>query len=189
VRVLLTGGAGFVGRSVHDQLATAGHAIRVFDRVLDRHDDLIDHDRLAAPGAVDVVEAEGGDRSCGLTAPDGRQLFAVCLRRRIDAARIERCRLRYQFGTQLSAADRAQRVETPSLKIVPPARRRTNNAVLGAGVPTFAIHDHRRGVQEPGDAHFSCHPKHHRRSVIILLRVPVDVTDVDRQGRPWRPDG
>jgi dTDP-L-rhamnose 4-epimerase len=48
VRVLLTGGAGFVGRSVHDQLATAGHAIRVFDRVLDRQDNLIDHDRLAA---------------------------------------------------------------------------------------------------------------------------------------------
>jgi dTDP-L-rhamnose 4-epimerase len=48
VRVLLTGGAGFVGRSVHDQLATAGHAIHVFDRVLDREGDLIDHDRLAA---------------------------------------------------------------------------------------------------------------------------------------------
>jgi dTDP-L-rhamnose 4-epimerase len=48
VRVLLTGGAGFVGRSVHDQLASTGHAIRVFDRALDRRDDLIDHDRLAA---------------------------------------------------------------------------------------------------------------------------------------------
>jgi hypothetical protein len=51
--------------------------------------------------------------------------------------------------------------------------------VLGAGVPTFAMDDHRGGVQEPGDAHFSCHPKRHRRSVIVLQRVPVDVTDVD----------
>jgi hypothetical protein len=88
------------------------------------------------PYVAEPVLARHHDRSCGLTAPDGRQLFAACLRRRIDAARIECCRVRYQFGTQLSAADRAQRVETPSLKIVPPARRRTNNAALGAGVPS-----------------------------------------------------
>lgn len=48
MKVLLTGGAGFIGRSVHDQLAAAGHAIRVFDRALDQRDDIIDHDRLAA---------------------------------------------------------------------------------------------------------------------------------------------
>jgi dTDP-L-rhamnose 4-epimerase len=48
VRVLLTGGAGFIGRAVHDQLAAAGETVRVFDRVLDRRDDIIDHDRLAA---------------------------------------------------------------------------------------------------------------------------------------------
>jgi dTDP-L-rhamnose 4-epimerase len=48
VRVLLTGGAGFIGRAVHDQLAAAGDTIRVFDRVLDRRDDIINHDRLAA---------------------------------------------------------------------------------------------------------------------------------------------
>jgi dTDP-L-rhamnose 4-epimerase len=48
VKVLLTGGAGFVGRAVHDQLAVAAHAVRVFDRILDRRDDITDHDRLAA---------------------------------------------------------------------------------------------------------------------------------------------
>ena len=51
MKVLLTGGAGFVGRPVHDQLAAAGHTIRVFDRVLDERDDLTDHDRLLAAAA------------------------------------------------------------------------------------------------------------------------------------------
>jgi dTDP-L-rhamnose 4-epimerase len=56
VKVLLTGGAGFVGRSVHDQLTVAGHTIRVFDRVLDRRNDIIDHDRLgAAASGCDAV--------------------------------------------------------------------------------------------------------------------------------------
>ena len=48
MKVLLTGGAGFIGRVVHDQLAAAGDTIQVFDRILDRRDDIIDHDRLAA---------------------------------------------------------------------------------------------------------------------------------------------
>ncbi|HMI33065.1 MAG TPA: NAD(P)-dependent oxidoreductase, partial [Propionibacteriaceae bacterium] len=48
MKVLLTGGAGFIGRAVHDQLAAAGHAVRIFDRILDRRDNVTDHDRLAA---------------------------------------------------------------------------------------------------------------------------------------------
>jgi dTDP-L-rhamnose 4-epimerase len=48
VKVLLTGGDGFIGRPVHDQLAAAGHSVRVYDRAIDRRDDIIDHDRLAA---------------------------------------------------------------------------------------------------------------------------------------------
>jgi dTDP-L-rhamnose 4-epimerase len=56
VKVLLTGGAGFLGRAVHDQLAAAGHTIHVFDHVLDRRDDITDHDRLlAAASACDAV--------------------------------------------------------------------------------------------------------------------------------------
>jgi dTDP-L-rhamnose 4-epimerase len=56
VKVLLTGGAGFVGRAVHDQLAAAGHEIRVFDRILDRQDDITDHDRLAtAASGCDTI--------------------------------------------------------------------------------------------------------------------------------------
>jgi dTDP-L-rhamnose 4-epimerase len=56
VKILLTGGAGFVGRAVHDQLVVAGHAIRVFDRILDRRDDITDHDRLAtAASGCDTV--------------------------------------------------------------------------------------------------------------------------------------
>ena len=66
-------------------------------------------------GAIDVVEAEGGYGSSGLPAPDCRQLLAVCLRCRIGIARIQRGRLRHQFGMQVSAAHRAQRVEAPSV--------------------------------------------------------------------------
>jgi dTDP-L-rhamnose 4-epimerase len=42
------GGDGFIGRPVHDQLAEAGHPVRVYERAIDRRDDIIDHDRLAA---------------------------------------------------------------------------------------------------------------------------------------------
>jgi dTDP-L-rhamnose 4-epimerase len=56
VKVLLTGGAGFVGRAVHDQLAVAGYPARVFDRILERRDDITDHDRLAtAASGCDTV--------------------------------------------------------------------------------------------------------------------------------------
>jgi dTDP-L-rhamnose 4-epimerase len=56
MKVLLTGGAGFVGRAAHDQLAAAGHEIRVFDRILDRRNDITDHDRLAtAASGCDTV--------------------------------------------------------------------------------------------------------------------------------------
>jgi dTDP-L-rhamnose 4-epimerase len=57
MKVLLTGGAGFIGRSVHDQLRVAGHQVRVFDRALDPKDDILDHDRLrgAAAGCNAVI--------------------------------------------------------------------------------------------------------------------------------------
>jgi dTDP-L-rhamnose 4-epimerase len=56
VKVLLTGGAGFIGRPVYDQLNAAGHIIRVFDRALDVRDDIVDHDRLtAAANGCDAV--------------------------------------------------------------------------------------------------------------------------------------
>ena len=56
MKVLLTGGAGFIGRPVYDQLNAAGHIIRVFDRALDVRDDIVDHDRLtAAANGCDAV--------------------------------------------------------------------------------------------------------------------------------------
>jgi dTDP-L-rhamnose 4-epimerase len=56
VKVLLTGGAGFIGRAVHDQLRATGHKVQVFDRALDAGDDILDHDRLrAAASGCDAV--------------------------------------------------------------------------------------------------------------------------------------
>jgi dTDP-L-rhamnose 4-epimerase len=56
VNVLLTGGAGFIGRPVHDQLIAAGHVVHLFDRELDPRDDITDHDRLwAAARDCDAV--------------------------------------------------------------------------------------------------------------------------------------
>jgi hypothetical protein len=43
---------------------------------------------------------------------------------------------------------------------------------------TFAIDDHRRGVQEQRDARLGCHPEQHRRPVVVVPRV-IDVTDID----------
>ncbi len=55
--ILVTGGAGFIGRAVHDQLETASQTVRIFDRVLDAGDDILDHDRLlrAADGCDAVI--------------------------------------------------------------------------------------------------------------------------------------
>jgi dTDP-L-rhamnose 4-epimerase len=57
VTILVTGGAGFIGRAVHDQLEAAGQTVRIFDRVLDAGDDILDHDRLrlAADGCDAVI--------------------------------------------------------------------------------------------------------------------------------------
>ena len=131
------------------------------------------------PRAVDVVEAEGGDGSCGLPAPDRRQLLPVRLRCRIGVARIQRRRLRHQFGIQIITAGRAQGVEAPCIKIIPTAWWRANRAVFCTAVAALAIDDHRGGVDEPRDARFSRHPERHRRAVIVVQRVIVDVKDVD----------
>ncbi len=131
------------------------------------------------PRAIDVVEAQGGDGAAGLPAPDRRQLLPVCFRCRIDVARIERRRLRYQFGSQLSTADRAQGIEAPSIKIVPTAWWRANGAVFRTAVAALTVDDHRGGVHEPRDACFSCHAECHRRAVIVVQRVIVDVEDAD----------
>jgi dTDP-L-rhamnose 4-epimerase len=55
--ILVTGGAGFIGRAVHDQLEATGHKVRIFDRVVDARDDVLDHDRLelAADGCDAII--------------------------------------------------------------------------------------------------------------------------------------
>jgi dTDP-L-rhamnose 4-epimerase len=56
VRVLLTGGAGFIGRAVQDQLRIAGVQHRTFDRAQDPADDITDLDRVrAAADGCDAV--------------------------------------------------------------------------------------------------------------------------------------
>jgi dTDP-L-rhamnose 4-epimerase len=46
MRVLLTGGAGFIGSVVSEQLSRTGHEVVVFDRALDPRDDITDLSRL-----------------------------------------------------------------------------------------------------------------------------------------------
>lgn len=48
MRVLLTGGAGFIGSVVHRQLADLGHEVLVFDWVVDRRDDVTDLARVGS---------------------------------------------------------------------------------------------------------------------------------------------
>jgi len=48
VKVLLTGGAGFIGSAVSERLRLAGHEVRVFDRALDARDDVTDLARVQA---------------------------------------------------------------------------------------------------------------------------------------------
>ena len=56
MKILVTGGAGFIGRPVLDQLTAAGHQVSAFDRALDSRDDILDHDRLrAATSSCDAV--------------------------------------------------------------------------------------------------------------------------------------
>lgn len=57
MRVLLTGGAGFIGSAVHEQLRLAGHQVTVFDRAFDGRDDVTDVARVrsAADGCSAVI--------------------------------------------------------------------------------------------------------------------------------------
>ncbi|QGN34995.1 NAD(P)-dependent oxidoreductase [Microlunatus sp. Gsoil 973] len=48
MRVLVTGGAGFIGRAVQRRIDAAGHEAVVFDRALDGADDIVDVPRLRA---------------------------------------------------------------------------------------------------------------------------------------------
>jgi hypothetical protein len=65
-----------------------------------------------------------------------------------------------------------------TVKIIPTARWRAKNAVCCTAVAALAIDDHRGGVHESRDAGFSRNPERHRRSVIVVQRVLVDVADV-----------
>ncbi len=57
MRVLLTGGAGFIGSAVHKELADAGHQPVIFDRAVDERDDICDLARLrsALDGATSII--------------------------------------------------------------------------------------------------------------------------------------
>ena len=46
MKVLLTGGAGFIGSVAHNLLEAAGHDAVVLDRALDPRDDVTDLDRV-----------------------------------------------------------------------------------------------------------------------------------------------
>ena len=86
MKVLLTGGAGFIGRPVYDQLNAAGHIIRVFDRALDVRDDIVDHDRLTAA-------ANGCDAVIHLAAKVGLG---------IDISDIDQYALHNDYGTAMT---------------------------------------------------------------------------------------
>jgi dTDP-L-rhamnose 4-epimerase len=64
VKVLLTGGAGFIGTAVQDQLTAFGHIGRIFDRAVDPRDDVCDlprlQDALAGSQAVIHLAAKVG---------------------------------------------------------------------------------------------------------------------------------
>jgi dTDP-L-rhamnose 4-epimerase len=56
VKALLTGGAGFIGRRTRSALERAGYAVVVFDRVVDRRDDVTDSERVrSATAGCDLV--------------------------------------------------------------------------------------------------------------------------------------
>jgi dTDP-L-rhamnose 4-epimerase len=70
MKVLLTGGAGFIGSHLSDQLLTAGHAVRAFDSL-----DLQIHGRSARPDyldpAVELIVGDIRDRSAVDRALEG----------------------------------------------------------------------------------------------------------------------
>jgi dTDP-L-rhamnose 4-epimerase len=57
MKVMLTGGAGFIGSVVRSQLEAAGHDVVVFDRALDPRDDVtaLERVRFALPGCSTII--------------------------------------------------------------------------------------------------------------------------------------
>ena len=71
MRVLVTGGGGFIGRPVVQQLAAAGHDVVVFDRALDRRDDIADLERVGeAMAGCDAVAHLAAKVGLGLDIDD-----------------------------------------------------------------------------------------------------------------------
>ena len=71
MKVLVTGGAGFIGRSVTDQLRAAGHEAVVFDRAVDPADDVTDLGRVsAAISGCDAVAHLAAKVGLGLDIDD-----------------------------------------------------------------------------------------------------------------------
>lgn len=58
MKVLVTGGAGFIGRVVMDQLRESGHEPVAFDRAVDACDDVTDRSRvvMALKGCTGLLE-------------------------------------------------------------------------------------------------------------------------------------
>jgi hypothetical protein len=101
------------------------------------------------PRAVHVVVAQRGHGHARLVAVRRAQVLLRQLRRRVDAARVERRVLGHRLRRERAPAARAGRLEAAGVEVGGPARRRSDDAVLGARVAALAVDDHARGEHEP----------------------------------------
>ena len=67
-QILITGGCGFIGRHVTEELREQGYGVRILDSLIDQvHSDAA----AAVPGGVDLIRADVRDKAALVEALDG----------------------------------------------------------------------------------------------------------------------
>ena len=127
------------------------------------------------PPAIDVVVAQRYAVPAGHTRPRRREVLLRDLGRGVAVARVERSRLVDLPHRQRPRTHQAAGLEPARLEILHAPRRRSDRPMLGAGIATLAIHDHRRSQHQPQNPSLRRRREQHGRAEIVAAHIVGEV--------------